>query len=206
MQGRILFIALVISAAVGCEDVQIRFGEATAPAIKPAGPACLTEVHPDTSYYGVRYVDLPVELRKQNYKGGSCYHASFGNCLTQQGFHEAALDYWDSFAHGASTSTVATNAEKKGFRYAYTTNGDPDFLRWCADTRRWAAITYKPNHAINFVGLENNGQTVVLLDNNKTKHYERVPAGEFFRRWKGYGGGGITVVYDPMPPQPLARN
>lgn len=156
-------------------------------------------------------LDLPPELRTQNWGGGSCVHASNVTILRRDGLDEMA-DWWRStYSGGEYDSRLVTRMEKAGLKYAYIHDGREGatgeaFLTWCHRTRRWAGIFYKPSHSINFVGLDE--QYVYLLDNNDVKyqerngHPERVPRDEFFRKWRGYGGFAWTLIYAPPPARP----
>lgn len=198
MMIRLLPVACCLLLVAGC-DVSVGDREALR---SPARPSCPPER--PCPYHTVSLVDLPKTLRQKNYSGGSCYHASIESAMIAQGFYAEALRYRHSYAHGASTQTIARNLDREGFRFAYTAAGDESFLRWCSDTRRWAAITYFANHAINFCGFveTRDGLQAKLLDNNRTERYIYVPEREFIKRWRGYGGGAITIVYDPIPPEP----
>lgn len=147
--------------------------------------------------------DLPMEMREKNYSGGSCYVASTIMVLRQQGLEDMADWFRETYRGGQSTGGMVRKLEKAGCRFAYTDSGDPAFLDWCSRTRRWAAITYKPSHAINFCGWTKDGQQAILLDNNRVRSYEYVEREKFLSNWKRrYGGGAITVVYTPSPPRP----
>jgi len=152
----------------------------------------------------VEAIDLPLKLRQSNYGGGSCMHASMINVLRQQGLYQLA-DKWRREHWGAAgVWDLARLSEQEGLKYAYTTEGDEKLLEWCGRTKRWAAIHYFPAHAINFCGfVQRDGQeTAVLLDNNRPERYLYVPKQEFIRRWRGYGGCALTVVYTPPAPKP----
>lgn len=143
-------------------------------------------------------MDLPILLRQANYSGGSCVHAAMISCLRWQGLSEWA-DWWrQEYAGGESLKGLVAKSEHNGLRYAYTGTGQAEFLDWASRTRRGAVIFYWPNHAVNFCGYE-NGQAV-LLDNNRTAQYVRIPREQFLKAWKGYGGVALTPVYSPVPP------
>lgn len=143
--------------------------------------------------------DLPYELRMKNWGGGSCVHASTIDALEWTGQHEMAVYWRQAYIGGESLSGLVAKAEKNNLAYAYTGSGDAAFLDWASRTRRWATIFFKPNHSINFCGWAENGDAI-LLDNNATKDYERVPHDRFISAWKGYGGVAWVPVYSPTPP------
>ena len=145
-------------------------------------------------------VALPVGLRQKNYAGGSCIHASLISVMRWQEMGQIA-SWWREHYWGAEdVPGLAQRAAKLNLRYAYTASGDPKFLEWCSATRRGAAIHYYPAHAVTFCGYQRD--QAILLDNNRVDQLIRVPKGEFIKRWKGYGGYALTVVYSPAPPKP----
>lgn len=153
-------------------------------------------------------MDLPPDLRTRNWGGGSCVHASTVNLLYWQGQEEMAEWWRKTYIGGEYANRLIQRLESAGLRYAYTTKGDFEFLKWCCRTRRGAGIFYKPSHSINCVGIDQ--QYVYLLDNNATQypeqrgHYERVPVQQFVSEWKNrYGGFAWTLVYNPPPPNPV---
>lgn len=171
-----------------------------------------TKAFGDTALIGTYYdvsLDLPPALRTKNWGGGSCVHASTKNLFIWTNQYEMAEWWSKTYSGGEYADRLIRRLEAAGVRYAYTTKGDFEFLRWCAATRRGAGIFYKPNHAINFVGM--NDQVVWLLDNNATGYpeqhgsYEEVPIEKFKANWRYYGGFAWTLVYNPAPPNPRMK-
>lgn len=152
-------------------------------------------------------MDLPPQLRQPNWGGGSCVHAATVSLLRWQGQHAMAAWWRAQYTGGEYADRLMKRMEAANLRYAYTISGDVRFLEWCIRTGRGAGIFYKPNHAINLVGLD--ADHAYLLDNNATGypesrgHWERVPRGTFESRWRDYGGLAWTLVYDPPPPLPV---
>lgn len=151
-------------------------------------------------------MDVPPRLRTENWGGGSCVHASTVTLLRWHGL-SAMADWWrQQYSGGESSDRLVKRMEAAGLRYAYTAQGDVRFLEWCVRTGRGAGIFYKPKHAINLTGLDD--QYAYLLDNNATDypenqgHWERVPREHFERAWQEYGGFAWTLVYSPPPPLP----
>lgn len=145
--------------------------------------------------------DLPVNLRQHNYKGGSCYHASIENVMIGQGLYAESQEYRRLYSGGAYTGTISNNLTKQGIKFAYTNNGDFEFLVKALNSRRMIALPYKPGHAINLCGLTN--EWAIMLDNNTPHKYDYVPLETFKRAWvHSYGGSAITVVSTPLPPIP----
>ena len=145
---------------------------------------------------------LPESLRRWNRDGGSCVHVSTEYLLLWQRKYELA-DWWhDSYKGGEYSDRLIRRMESAGLSYAYTTHGDLDFIEWAIRTRRGAGIFYKPNHAINIVGLDS--ESAYLLDNNNIHKIEKVPRNIFIYNWKNrYGGFAWTLVYTPPPPVPI---
>jgi len=145
-------------------------------------------------------LDLPPELRTRNYAGGSCCHCAHIDVLNWHGFHEQA-DWWRAnHSGGFSVSGGARIMERLGLRYAYTTNGDERLLEWASRNGHGAAIHYYSSHAITFRGYAHG--YAYLCDNNRPGTLIKVEKSEFIRRWKGYGGCALTIVYSPSPPVP----
>lgn len=166
-------------------------------------------VRPYTPEIGFQAVDIPQEFRCRNWGGGSCVHASTVSKLRYHGYHDLA-DWWRrSYIGGEWVAcpdcgfTLIQKLDKAGVPYAYTNTGNPQILDDASRTRRAAVITYKPRHAINFLGYVNKGGITYarLLDNNRTGAYEYVEKNRFLRAWRGYGGNAVVLLLDPPPPQ-----
>lgn len=210
MMGRWWFMSLaclvVIGAALlGCEPQpggDVSFDARWLDRIALTGSS---ESAPVGTDYDVQ-MDLPLALRQKNWGGGSCVHASTVNLLRWQGQYEMAEWWRKNYIGGEYANRLIQRMESAGLRYAYTDKGDVEFLRWCVKTRRGAGIFYKPNHAINLIGMDD--KNAYLLDNNATAYpeqrgfYEAVPLDRFIPAWKGYGGFAWTLIYVPPPPNP----
>ena len=90
-------------------------------------------------------VNLPVSLRQSNWLGnkneGSCVHATMISLLRWQGRPNTA-DYWrQNYGDGEWPEDLAGKFDREGVRYAYITNGDPEFLAWACSTRRGCGVT-----------------------------------------------------------------
>ena len=194
---RRIFLLSAFGFLVGCDEtitIQIkpsRCPDDTCPETPPA----------DCPYKAVPPMDLPVELRESNYgSGGSCVHASMVACLRWQNLHKLA-DWWRGrYSGGEGIGGLASKAEAAGLRFAYTRQGDSQFLEWCSRTRRGAVIFYYENHSIVFCGFV--GNEAVVMDNNRVDRLTRIPKQDFIRRWRSYGGVALTPVYSPDPPRP----
>lgn len=148
--------------------------------------------------------DVPPALRQPNwapYGFGSCVHASTITLLRWQGQFELA-DWWkENYNSGEYSDRLIKRMEDAGLKYAYTQDGDVEFLEWACRNRLAAGIFYFPRHAVNLVDL--NDQYAVLLDSNRPSQYLYIPREEFIREWRGYGGFAWTVVYGAPPPWPI---
>jgi len=201
-------IAFLIWAAAGiAAAASLAFESPTSRTSPCVGPCKFSEVV--AAYDGVA-MNLPPEMRTQNWGGGSCVHASTVSLLRWQGQDQMA-DWWrNEYSGGEGSDRLVQRMDAAGVKYAHTgglsVDGKRAFLKECCDKRLGAGIFYKPNHAINLVGMDD--QYAYLLDNNATTyaerngHYERVELNEFFRRWEGYGSFGWTLAYVPPPPVP----
>lgn len=139
----------------------------------------------------------------RNY-GPSCYHAAMIDALRAQDQH-AMADWWrKTQGGGAYTSTMLQIADKAGVRYATTLDGDAEFLQWCSNTRRAAAILWQVDrpgdHAITFLGYID--WEAALVDNRDPHTVFRLPKDEFLAKWRRCGGDAIAPVYSPPPPRP----
>ena len=115
------------------------------PTVVPADliPPCPQQDPNKPSPYKVAApVDLPREFRQSNYAGGSCMHAALIPLLRWQD-RPTDADWWRRNEYGAAgVWDLARIAERRGLKYAYTTDGNANFLDWCSRTRRGAAIHY----------------------------------------------------------------
>lgn len=154
-------------------------------------------------------VDLPVDVRKKNWGGGSCYHASAINCLRIAGYEKEADEWPSKYSGGEMTGRLCAKLDKAGVKFAVCENGDMKFLEWASRNRLPCAIPYYSSHAINFMYF--TATHAVLLDNNRTGKYIYVPRAEFESNWRNrYGGDAICVIprdgYGPMPPSQTLVN
>lgn len=148
---------------------------------------------------------VPDSLRIDNwapYGFGSCVHASTATLLHYQGQHELAEWWIANYNSGEYEDRLIRRLEAAGLRYAWTTDGDMEFLEWAIRNRLGAGIFYFPSHAINVFGIDEN--FVYLLDNNRNSDYIAVARKEFEHRWKNeFGGFSWTIVGTPPPPTPV---
>lgn len=151
---------------------------------------------------------LPPDWREPNYAGGSCGHASMVTLFRSCGMPEFA-DWWrENFKGGTSMRRVCAQLDQLGLKYAWTDSGSMEFLELCAATGRGAVIRYKPNHLINFLGIDEN--YVYVLDNNSVNYrdrngdWEKIPRDVFESNWQNrYGGQAWTLLYRPLTPTPI---
>jgi len=212
--GVLVLLSVLLSLA-GCDGVTI--GE-DPPACYPGqcDQACPGGQCPDNAgwpkelqpcdesanpYRGVPPVDLPKSLRQANYGGGSCMYAALIPVLRWQGRYQDAEKIRKQYSGAQGVDGLAPICDSMGLRFAYTVDGDANFLEWCSRTRRGAAIHYYTQHAVTFCGYDDKNRAV-LLNNNSIDRYAYVPKAEFVSAWHVYGGRALTVVYAPMPPKP----
>lgn len=160
---------------------------------------------PRGAHVGVS-MDLPPAMRTKNWGGGSCVHASTVSLLKWQGQYEMA-DWWrETYIGGEYATRLVNRMEQAGLRYAYTSEGDMQFLEWAHRNRLGAGLFFFPAHAINFVGMDD--KYVYLLDNNNVSypedrgHYRRIDIGTFRRKWRDYYGGFAWTIVSLSPPPP----
>lgn len=153
-------------------------------------------------------MDIPLDWRQTNWGGGSCQYASVVSHLRHHGYFAEAK--WVRANHRGRAGIANARAifDRFGLPYRYTTDGDERLLEWAVAHGHGACIYYKPNHAINLIGLDE--QYAYLLDNNHTSHqqkkghYERIPRETFLYNWKHrYAGGAITLTTPPLPTSTL---
>jgi len=197
-------VIAIMALCLGCEGVTIGDPD-DCDTCDGATSTPTPYVHGTCPYPAGPPMDLPRELRQSNYAGGSCMHASLISVLRWQGKHETAAWWRANYGGAAGVWDLARICRGRDFRFAWTTSGDAAFLQWCSDTRRGAAIHYFTGHAVTFCGYKKDAagrEVAVLLDNNRTGVYVRVPKAQFISPWRVYGGNALTVVYSPTPPKP----
>ena len=145
----------------------------------------------------VGYLGLPAEFRIDNYKGGSCVHASTATLLHWQGMHGMAEWWTRSYAHGEYSPRLNRRLDAAGLRYAYTMDGDIEWLRKCCRLRLGCAVNWPKSHMVTLVGIDD--EWVYLIDNNSTERITRRSLSQFRREWTGWA---VTLVYTPPPPTP----
>ena len=190
-------VVVLLWSIAGCDDAPSELQPSSFP-LHPLLEPCGPEQNP---FRDAPPADVPPRFRVSNYAGGSCNHSAMIQVLKWQGLNDVAAWWRKTYSGGESAEGLARKAGAKGLRFAATFSGDASFLEWCSRTRRGAAIHYFPNHAITFLGYDGQ-DNAVLLDNNCTGVYIRIPKATFIARWRGYGGRAITVVYTPPPPRP----
>lgn len=195
---RCLALLFAVAALAGCDDVVIDDGRGCPDDTCSAASALPPWVET------IPPVDLPAVLRQANYGGGSCMHAALISVLRWQGYTELAERWRRSHGGAAGVWDLARLADRHQLDYAWTTSGDARFLEWCSETRRGAAIHFKPVHACAFFGyvVRNGVRYAVVCDNNDPDTLEYVEAERFLTQWRSYGGLALTVVGTPANPRP----
>ncbi len=165
----------------------------------PCWPSeCPSELQ-DIVQASVPYLDLPKEFRVKNYAGGSCVHAATGTLLYWQGFDDLAQWWTSSYSGGEYSQRLHRRLDAAGIRYAFTTEGDWEFVERCVGLRLGCAVNWPSGHMVTLVGMDE--QNVYLIDNNSTHAIATRSKQQFKREW---GGWATTIVYTPPPPPPYA--
>lgn len=147
-------------------------------------------------------VNVPYDMRQHNYtSGGSCVHASLITLLRWQNRSEDAAMWRRTYKGGEWATSIARKMDGRGIRYAYTTEGDVEFLEWACDTRRGCGVTVNGGaHMVTLVHLDE--EWAALLDNNDISTFNWVPRDEFLDEWHSSYGWAVTPVYSPLAPNP----
>jgi hypothetical protein len=150
-------------------------------------------------------VEIPRCWREANYldayRQGSCMWASLETVLRSQGLFAIAEQCRRECSGPATVGSCAQLAESRGLRYAICSDGDADFLDWCARTRRPAAIYWMGGrHAVTFCGYDRGD--AVIVDCNAPEMARRLPKSQFLAAWRVAGGCAFTVVYWTPPRRP----
>ncbi len=148
-------------------------------------------------------VNLPFIMRQGNWRGnrgeGSCVYATMTSLLRWQGKEEFA-NYWrENYENGSWPERLVEEFEKEDIRYAYTTDGNVDFLEWAVSTRRGCGITVMGGiHMVALVHLDD--EVAGILDNNYTENIKWVSRESMIAEWQSSRGWAVTPVYTPSPP------
>ncbi len=176
----------------------------------PVGPDGKTEVT----------CDLPVAERMRNTGGrdgaGLCVFTSIQNAARYQ--NEARLvnlqsDMRKEAGGGYPTKVDAMIAKYgKGATYLQYEGKEPAVLKAALASGRMPCVTYNGHdphyagtiaHMVNLIHLDE--QWAVVLDNNFVGAQELVwlSPQDFYRRWRGNGGGwAVVLLMPPLPPVP----
>lgn len=155
-------------------------------------------------------VDLPEELRKKNWGGGSCVHATTISLLRwiADGSGDPNL-YWLAenwpYSGGEYSSRHRERIEQANLRYVMTVDGDVELVKWALATRRGCGVAYN-GHCIYAAGYDPNTSEVILCDNNHTSEYISKNFDSWCREWQNGGGWAFAFVYDPPTPTPTSFN
>ena len=154
-------------------------------------------------------VQLPVPLRQKNWtvRGeGSCVYASL--TTVARWHHRLDLATWlsDPTQNGGGEygKRLRDRLDNTGVPYAYTENASVDFLDWCSDNRHGCIVWWKKSHCCTFAGwFCSEGKVyAAIIDNNHPEKFEFTERSMFLRGWTGFGGFGLTLLYDPASPRP----
>lgn len=163
-------------------------------------------------------VNLPKSLWQENYKGGSCVHASAVMLWRWQGCYEWA-DYWKrKYAYGENAENFHRRCDQEGVTYCDTYDeNDISFLEWSVRTRRGCLVGISNGplygysdkriaHAVCLVYMDS--KVVGILDNNvtpmnKAGQVKYVARDAFLKDWLSFGSWAWAPVgqLPPAPPQ-----
>jgi hypothetical protein len=161
--------------------------------------------------------DLPVSERMKNTGGrdgaGLCVFTSIQNAARYQ--NELRLVNFQADMRkevgGGYPAKVDTMISKygKGTPYLQYEGKDPSILKAALATGRMPSVTYNGHdphyagtiaHMVNLIHLDEHW--AVVLDNNFIGADQLVwlTPDDFYRRWRGNGGGWSVVLLSPPPP------
>lgn len=153
-------------------------------------------------------VQLPAEIRQRNWRGplgqGSCVYASLTTHSRWQNNFELAQWCRDKNGDGEYSQRLRDRLDAIGVKHASTEQASPEFLDWCAATRRGCILWWKPSHCCTFAGYVQRDGVVycAIIDNNQPGKFELTERSQFLRLWSGYGGFGLAVLGPPASPLP----
>lgn len=179
----------------GCGQLDTIMPDVDIPFLPPASPI-VTE-RPT--------VNVPYELRQENWLGrkreGSCTWATTISLLRWQGRYHTADWVRKNRGDGEWPEHMAEGLDIAGIRYAYTTEGDVEFLEWACNTRRGCGITVQGGaHMVTLVHLDS--KWAAILDNNDIEKFIWVPREALIAEWQASHGWAMAPVYTPTAPLP----
>lgn len=155
-------------------------------------------------------VQLPAPMRQKNWtvRGeGSCVYASLTTIARWH--HRPELAAWLSDPRqnggGEYGKRLRDRLDNVDVPFAYTENASVKFLDWCSAERHGCILWWKQSHCCTFAGWVrmNDGKTyAAIIDNNHPEYFEFTERSQFIRGWTGFGGFGLTLLYDPASPRP----
>jgi len=150
-------------------------------------------------------VNVPYAMRQENWLGskreGSCAWAATISLLRWQGRYEMADWIRKNRGNGEWPEHMEAGLDSAGIRYAYTVDGDVEFLEWACRTRRGCGITVHGGaHMVALLHLDE--EWACLLDNNAIQEFIWVPRESLIAEWKASHGWAVTPVYTPAAPLP----
>lgn len=163
---------------------------------------------PRTTEVDTPIVNLPVDIRQQNWRGpggdGSCVHASLSSMLHWQNQFELAKWWRSQYSGGEWSDQLRRRLDAARIPYAYTEKANIKLLDDAHAARRGAILWWKPSHCCTFVGWAKGSDGKIyaaILDNNRTQAFEYVERNQFHSAWAQYGGFALTTLYDPPAPR-----
>ncbi len=149
---------------------------------------------------------ISFSVKQHNYSGGSCYHASMGNCFIGAGYPEFGNWWTDNYRGGETTYHLHKKLETNNIPHVYTENGDPSILYESLSLGIPCAITWKSSHACCLVHIDkpyiynfNTEQWIkhpnpvaIVADPNYAGNDKPVSLNEFLRKWRYHSGGAVS--------------
>lgn len=151
-------------------------------------------------------VDLAPKFRQRNWTQGgqgSCVHATTVMLLRWQGQYSIAESWKQAYGGGDNPIAHERKLKEVGLRYVMTDDGDERLLDWAIATRRGCGVSWPSRHFVALVGRD--GDTAIILDNNRVGKYTYRPWSEFVSEWKSCGGWAVAFLYEVPPPVPTLK-
>lgn len=142
---------------------------------------------------------------------GSCVQCSIGMCGVWQNVPEAYTLLWDTpygsaVRGGSSPSRVEAYADRRQIPI-YNVTGSPtwEWMKWAANTGRFAAIGAGRAHFQTLYGYDPTSSTWYVCNNNSTRRIDAYSQRDFERLHLASGEWCVILDRPPSPPPPIYR-
>ncbi len=142
---------------------------------------------------------------------GSCVQCSIGMCGIWQNVPEAYTLLWDTpygsaVRGGSSPSRVEAYADRRQIPI-YNVTGSPtwEWMKWAANTGRFAAIGAGRAHFQTLYGYDPASSTWYVCNNNSTRRIDSYSQRDFERLHLASGEWCVILDRPPSPPPPIYR-